>query len=126
MADPKHNPRPRISPQSPRAANLGDAQSLPEPLSFERRIAPRRPAESAVTAYFTAERHRFGIARLELIDTSPSGLGGRTRTHLETGARVMVCPPGVPAGWKSGLVVRSTERDGWCHVGVRFEQRLAA
>lgn len=86
---------------------------------LDRRRETRHEAEGSVRASYTCDG-RFGITHLDLIDRSPSGLGVTSRTKIDRGATVMICPEGSTIPWLSARVVRCEELDGEYVVGMKY------
>ncbi len=103
-----------------------------ESLKFERRRLPRFECESSITAYFTSAaplgtaEARFGVLTLDVVDASPTGMGCTSRVPLEPGMRVSICPTGIPAAYKSGIVTRCRPEAGHYSIGLRYEYRAPA
>lgn len=99
---------------------------VPDILRFERRICPRNHVDGAVTATYS-DGEQTGIVRLELLDTSLTGLGALVRRPLPSGARITLCPRGIPVPWRTATVVRcQPESDGFWSLGLRYDRRIAA
>lgn len=88
-------------------------------LKLDRRRETRHEAEGSFRASYTCDG-RFGITHLDLIDRSPSGLGVASRTKIDRGATVMICPEGSTIPWLSARVVRCDEVDGEYVVGMKY------
>lgn len=100
---------------------------MPErlPLRLERRREDREPASGTVAATYQGFG-RHGITHLEMLDRSSSGIGARTRTAIEPGMIVTICPEGSNVPWLSARATRCTpEGDGY-RVGLAFDRRRAA
>lgn len=134
---------------------LVDDREHPDALRLERRRIPRNPCESTVTAYFTTdparstppaaqgpadtdlelERNiaaepapapRFGVLTLTVTDFSPAGIGCASPRPLDLGARVSICPAGIPAAYKAGTVVSCRKAEQGYQIGLRFEYRATS
>ncbi|MGQ0628467.1 MAG: hypothetical protein ACT4PL_10265 [Phycisphaerales bacterium] len=127
---------------------LVDDRENHETLHLERRRVPRNPCESTVTAYFTTDptrpapaamgesletsaEHdggtpRFGVLTLTVTDFSPAGIGCASSRAIELGARVSICPAGIPAAYKAGTVVSCRPAEQGFQIGLRFDYRAAA
>ena len=106
-----------------------DATEGRHPLKFERRRVPRYQQNGPVTVFYsgsTGDSARFGLLSLEVVDASPAGICCRTPRLIEPGMRIGVCPPGMPAAYRTGVVVRAREENGQYVVGVRYDYAAAA
>ena len=104
-----------------RARHAGD-----NPLRLERRREEREPATGRLAASYSNGR-RCGITQLEIVDRSPSGMGALSRSEIEEGMTVTICPEGSTIPWMSGRAARSVkQRDGMWRVGLVFQRRMAA
>lgn len=94
-------------------------------VTMDRRRFSRRPAEGVMVAMFTDWQGRAGVAPLEAVDSSLTGLGVRSTVELTSGMTVTLAAGGRAPG-RCGVVVRS-RRDGdeWL-VGIAFHARSAA
>src|SRR6185436_19487029 len=90
-----------------------------DPFTFERRRETRHEAKGSLHASYTCGG-RFGITHLDLLDRSPSGMGATSRTMIECGATVMICPEGSTIPWLRAQVVRCEEVDGEYVVGMKY------
>ena len=102
-------------------------------LVIDRRREVRQNIEGAegarrVSATYSDGGNRFGVTNLELVDQSRSGLGVRTKTLIEPGMRVMICPPGSKIAWLSAKAVRCTPDADGTHfrVGLLLGSRRGA
>lgn len=103
----------------------GGQGSRLHPLRMERRREDREPSVGIVSATYSGPG-RFGITHLEIVDRSAGGLGARTRTQIEPGMTVTICPEGSTIPWLSGRATRCTpEGDGY-RIGLVFDRRRAA
>lgn len=107
---------------SPRRA--GARGSRPS-LRIERRAEVRESAFGTLAATYSGEG-RHGITHLELIDRSSSGIGAMTRTRIDPGMIVTICPEGSTIPWLSGRVTRCTPEDEGFRIGMVFTRRAAA
>jgi len=120
-------------PRTMPPANLKLAD-LDQPLvfRFERRAGERKPRPGRATLVQTgpgASTDRR-IRALDLLDVSPTGLGGVAQEPIAVDAFVCVHMPRQPGAWNApvfGRVVRCDKRpDGRYDVGVMFDRRPAA
>lgn len=104
-------------------------------LRLERRRIARQRVEinaamppTLLSAIYSDHATRFGIAALEVVDHSRAGLGVRTRTKLDPGMRIMICPPGSKIPWLTATAVRCEpdEQAGNFRVGLSVSTRTAA
>lgn len=77
-------------------------------------------ASRRISGTYSDDGTRFGVTSFELLDQSRSGLGVRTKTQIDPGMRVMICPPGSKIPWMRTKAVRCTpEADGiYFRVGL--------
>lgn len=101
------------------------APSGPRTLRIERRREDREPAAGAVPATYSGNG-RYGITHLELVDRSPAGIGARTRTRIEPGMIVTICPEGSRVPWLLARATRCTPEGEGFRVGLAFDHRRAA
>jgi hypothetical protein len=98
-----------------------------ETLRFERRRMPRQEVEPCgITAYFMGTdrmAQAMGLTRVTVTDRSATGIGLKSPNAVEPGMRMTFCPEGVPAGYRTGIVVRCEpfEAGPGFHLGVRYE-----
>jgi hypothetical protein len=93
---------------------------------LERRCEKRHEADGTLCASYSNGSNRFGITYLELVDRSPHGLGAISRTRIEPGETVTICPEGSTIPWVSATAVRCVERDGEYLVGLKYCGRAEA
>jgi hypothetical protein len=105
--------------------SVSRAASRTSTLRIERRGEMREAATGALSATYSGEG-RHGITHLELVDRSPSGLGAVTRTHIEPGMIVTICPEGSRIPWLSARVARCTAEGDMYRLGLAFDRRTAA
>ncbi len=95
-------------------------------LKLERRASEREPAARTMAATYTNGRDRFGLTHLELLDRSETGLGALTRSALEPGMHVTICPEGSSIPWAGAVCVRCEPAGDLYRVGLAFTRRRAA
>ncbi len=94
-------------------------------LRIERRKWARTLVEQTVTAVYHDES-RMGVARMEIVDSSVTGLGARTNQKLAEGMHIKLTAPGVNLPTRSGTVVRCVSDGEKFSVGIRLDKALAA
>jgi len=100
--------------------------TLLDPFRMERRRERREAAWGVLCASYTNGVDKMGITHLELLDRSSGGLGARTRTRIEPGANVTICPEGSTVPWLAARAVRCEAlRDGF-RVGLKYIGPAAA
>jgi hypothetical protein len=114
------------APRGPASARAKVHVALRDPFRLERRREGREAADGLVCASYEAPG-RCGITHLRLVDRSASGLGATTRTELEPGTVVTICPEGATTPYVRAVAVRC-EPAGECgyRVGLRYCGRAAA
>ncbi|MHC5026267.1 MAG: PilZ domain-containing protein [Planctomycetota bacterium] len=96
------------------------------PLRFERRCAPREPADGHVLAQ-QADGEHFGRTHfLELRDVSPGGLGATSEVAIEPGTLVTVSFADAGRPVRRGVVRRCVPCGRGYEVAVEFQLRRAA
>lgn len=106
-------------------ANTGRPGRTPTVLRIDRRREVRSEAAARLPAtYSDGERH--GITHLEVVDQSASGLGALTRSPIEPGMVVTICPEGSAVPWVTGRAVRCAREGEMWRVGLVFDRRAAA
>lgn len=101
-----------------------------ESVRRERRALPRQAVEAAVTAVYQSgdEPHddplpRAGVTPLELVDTSPKGLGVLSPVALPRGTRVSIVAAQAPVPARACEVVRcEAEGPGVWSLGLRYRR----
>jgi hypothetical protein len=106
-------------PRRPGQSGHGSRRPSKDPFKLERRRETRHDAKGSLHASYSSNG-RFGITHLDLVDRSPSGMGATSRTQIERGATIMICPEGSTIPWLSARVVRCEARDGEYVVGMRY------
>ena len=109
-------------PLSPRTTNPRRSHGT---LRIERRTQVRESAFGTLAATYSGEG-RHGITHLQLVDRSASGLGAITRTQIDPGMIVTICPEGSTIPWLSGRVTRCTPDGESYRIGLVFDRRSAA
>lgn len=120
----------------------GDGLRFDQPLRFERRrehrelVEPQRDGSRPVlSGTYTDGESRFGILHMEVVDQSRCGLGVRSRTRVEPGMRVTICPMGSSIPWLNAVAVRCEDEavaegdagGGVMHrIGLSLSPRIAA
>lgn len=109
-----------------------DPQTGPTLVS-DRRCELRLPIEGPeasrrISGTYSDDGTRFGVTSFELVDQSRSGLGVRTKTQIDPGMRVMICPPGSKIPWMRTKAVRCTPEADGVHfrVGLLVGNRRGA
>lgn len=97
------------------------------PYKIERRFGEREAASGKLVATFSNNRDRFGITHLDLIDRSEFGVGVRSRTPIDPGMIVTLCPEGSAIPWQMTEAARcvQTGRHSF-RIGLRYLHREAA
>ncbi len=98
-------------------------------LKLERRASDREASDGTLTATYTNGRDRYGLTQLQVVDRSEGGIGAITRSALEPGMQVTVCPNGSGVPWLGTVCVRCEPADaegGQYRVGLAFNRRRAA
>lgn len=95
-------------------------------LKLERRGSEREPAARSMAATYTNGRDRFGLTHLDLFDRSETGLGAMTRSALEPGMHVTICPEGSSIPWAGAVCIRCDPAGEMYRVGLAFTRRRAA
>lgn len=109
----------RVRPVSVKVSERGT-------LKLERRGSEREPAARTMAATYTNGRDRFGLTHLELFDRSESGVGAMTRSPLEPGMHVTICPEGSNIPWAGAVCIRCEPAGEMYRVGLAFTRRRAA
>jgi|GEM_PF-4405535 len=97
-----------------------------EPLTFDRRRFQRDPAIGSFTAIVADPSGKIGLIPVDLLDQSRGGVGLACRRHLEPGTRVSLAPTANPLPGNSATVARCDRVGQTYHVGLDFDDRLAA
>ena len=95
-------------------------------LKLERRCAEREPGTGTMSATYTNGRDRYGLTHLEIVDRSERGLGALTRSALEPGMTVTLCPDGSGVPWMAALCVRCEPAGDLFRVGLAYSSRRRA
>jgi hypothetical protein len=98
-------------------------------LKLERRASEREPSTGSISATYTNGRDRYGLTHLQVVDRSEGGIGVLTRSELEPGMRITICPEGSRIPWLSALCVRCEPaggKDDLYRVGLAYTPRRAA
>lgn len=113
-----------------------DRRPPANPLRFERRREARETVEPkrdgslpTLTGTYSDGQDRFGILHMELLDQSRCGLGVRSRTRVEPGMRVTICPAGSSVPWLTAVAVRCEPEpgdDSRHRIGLSLSPRFAA
>jgi len=100
--------------------------TLLDPFRMERRTDRREPAWGTLSASYANGAEHLGITHLELVDRSRTGLGARTRTRIQPGATVTICPEGSSVPWLAARAVRCEQLADGYRVGLRYIGPAAA
>ena len=104
-----------------------DDDDTPPSLLFDRRTHTRLPAEGKLLAAVPATSSGIRLTQLELVDSSPAGIGVVTSGAVATGVPICLYPLGVSVARDYGVVVRcDPQSDGRYLIGIAFERRMAA
>ncbi len=95
-------------------------------LKLERRGGEREPGTGTMSATYTNGRDRYGLTHLEIVDRSDRGLGALTRSALEPGMTVTLCPEGSGVPWMAALCVRCEPAGDLFRVGLAYSSRRIA
>ena len=98
-------------------------------LKLERRACEREPVTGSLSATYTNGTDRYGLTHLQLIDRSERGLGAYTRSAIEPGMQVTICPDGSRTPWMGAVCVRCEPAKGQPEVyriGLAYTPRRAA
>ncbi len=87
-------------------------------LVMERRSEPRRAMDGLLSASYSDGESTFGIAPLEVVDRSETGMKVRTPAPLKAGMRVEI--RGDQIGARVGTVVRVQTAAGLVVAGVKM------
>lgn len=95
-------------------------------LKLERRASEREPATGAISATYTNGTDRYGLTHLQVVDRSDGGIGALTRSALEPGMRITICPEGSRTPWLGAVCVRCEPAGELFRVGLAYTPRRAA
>lgn len=103
-------------------------------LKLERRASEREPSTGSISATYTNGKDRYGLTHLQVIDRSDGGIGALTRSALEPGMRITICPEGSRTPWLGAVCVRceparvgaAPGKEELYHVGLAYTPRRAA
>ena len=118
----------RLSP-SPSPVKVRAVSKKPngrDTLKLERRAAEREPSTGSLSATYTNGRDRYGLTHLQVVDRSEGGIGALTRSALEPGMRITICPSGSTIPWLGALCVRCEPVGELFRVGLAYTPRRAA
>ncbi len=102
-----------------------EASASPAPLKFDRRRYARLPSGgSFVVAYH--DENGAGITRVELLDSSATGLGLRSPVPLSPGTRLSLFIEGNTLPGRTGVVVRCEKDARGFRAGLACDARVAA
>lgn len=102
------------------------AASPPEtPLAFDRRRYSRMASGGSFVISYRDDSGA-GITRVDLLDTSPTGLGVRSPVPLPPGTRVALFINGNTVPGRTGVVVRCERDERGFRAGLACDARLAA
>lgn len=97
-----------------------------DPFKLERRRELREDADGLLCASYSGPG-RAGITHLKIVDRSAGGLGAYSKTALEPGMVVTVCPEGSTLAWMKAAAVRCEPAgDEGYRVGLRYLGAAAA
>jgi hypothetical protein len=112
------NVRPVAKRTSPRGA-----------LKLERRSSEREASTGSISATYTNGKDRYGLTHLQVVDRSDGGIGALTRSAIEPGMRVTMCPEGSRTPWMGALCVRcepAGNNGELFRIGLAYTPRRAA
>lgn len=95
-------------------------------LRLERRSGERRAQPGAAMAAFFDEDGALSLTRVELMDSSPGGLGLRCPVEIEPGVRFSLYSGSIPLPHTTGVVARCEPDGDDFRIGLRCDLRLAA
>ena len=95
-------------------------------LKLERRGNEREAAQGTLTATYTNGADRYGLTYLDVVDRSEGGIGALTRSPIEPGMHVTICPKGSGVPWLGTLCVRCEPAGDIYRVGLAYTRRRAA
>ena len=97
-----------------------------QPMRLERRREAREAATGTVAATYSNGADRFGLTHLELVDCSRRGLGAISRTRIEPGMIVTMCPEGSSVPWRAARAVRCERIGEEFLIGLSMSALAAA
>jgi len=98
-------------------------------LKLERRSSEREASTGSISATYTNGKDRYGLTHLQVVDRSDGGIGALTRSAIEPGMRVTICPEGSRTPWLGALCVRCEPaggKDDLYRIGLAYTPRRAA
>ncbi len=95
-------------------------------LKLERRGSEREASTGSISATYTNGRDRYGLTHLQVVDRSEGGIGALTRSAIEPGMRVTMCPDGSRIPWLGALCVRCEPAGELFRIGLAYTPRRAA
>lgn len=116
-----------LSPKSPvKVRPVTKKASGRNALKLERRASEREAATGSISATYTNGKDRYGLTHLQVVDRSEGGIGALTRSAIEPGMRVTMCPNGSRIPWLGALCVRCEPVGELFRVGLAYTPRRAA
>jgi hypothetical protein len=119
----------RLSPSPVKVRPVGKKPNGRDTLKLERRSSEREAAAGTMTATYTNGTDRYGLTHLDIVDRSEGGIGALTRSPIEPGMLVTLCPKGSGVPWLGTMCVRcepaKNERELF-HIGLAYTRRRAA
>ena len=97
-----------------------------DPFKLERRREARETSGGTLCASYTNHDDRVGITYLDVLDRSSSGLRVRSRTQLDPGMSVHICPDGATVPWLHASAVRCEPDGPGFIIGLRLAPLAAA
>lgn len=116
----------RLSISPVKVRSVGKKTNGRDTLKLERRSSEREASTGSISATYTNGKDRYGLTHLQVIDRSEGGLGVLTRSPLEPGMRVTICPEGSRTPWLGALCVRCEPAGELFRVGLAYTPRRAA
>lgn len=95
-------------------------------IPFERRRTPRRPVSGHAMAIFSAGKGAGQLVRVQLHDSSYTGLGVQSPMKIDPGTGVSILPEHAMSPRLVGLVVRCEPKDDMYFLGVQCKAAKAA
>ena len=95
-------------------------------IPFERRRTPRRPVNGHAMAVFSAVASAGQLVRVELHDSSYTGMGVKSPMKVGPGTGVSILPEHAMSPRQVGIVVRCETRDDMYFLGVQCKAAKAA
>ncbi|MBL9033052.1 MAG: hypothetical protein JNM80_15245 [Phycisphaerae bacterium] len=103
-----------------------DVPRLHDAFRFDRRGLRRAVETGSAMAAFYDEDGAISLTRVDLVDSTPRGIGMMSPLEVEPGVRVCLYSGAWPMPHRAGIVTRCVPEGEGFRVGLRCDDRAAA